>query len=516
MYPHLPCKIPGLSLIYDDESKVEKSKQLSTNASSSNFVKEDQIPSNLSIDNINTPQGDPIDKNNLNTNTENNLPNIVNFQNISSANSGEIKQKDNEILFSSTEDINQHKENYQDENKIDLLDVALANPKDCVVPSSGLLMPKEEFISNEEVGIPATNSSEKSNVKIADEIAEVTHSNSSIGKSSADLSSDSSSDSESNTSFSETDVEEEKAEEKSDAESMAPSTPPKTVNELPEQIYEKPEIVLQPNSLIEPLGKIIQVLKREVVVKSDIDDEKIVFDEKTVLCFEDRSIIGYIHETFGPVSSPYYIVRFSTEEECSAINACMGRPVFYVPTMANKIDPEPLKYIKGSDASNVYDEEINPSEQEFSDDEAEVAAKQLKKKRKRKAKSMVSGNQALPAEANFQSLNQNNVRNYPFYQTNQGSNPPAKRFTQEPPSSSLYSLSESSINYSTQSPMYYNYNYPQPSFPPFHPIYNDSIGYYSQANPQMYYANQVSAPPPQGSFDPNSKFYRNSSDSYRK
>ena len=42
--------------------------------------------------------------------------------------------------------------------------------------------------------------------------------------------------------------------------------------------------------------------------------------------------------------------------------------------------PSQLKKLKGSDASNIYDEEIAENEAEFSDDEAELASRRTKKK----------------------------------------------------------------------------------------------------------------------------------------
>lgn len=51
----------------------------------------------------------------------------------------------------------------------------------------------------------------------------------------------------------------------------------------------------------------------------------------------------------------------------------VGREVFHVPTRSHFVFVSQIKAYKGSDASNVYDEEPGDDELEFSDDEAEIA-----------------------------------------------------------------------------------------------------------------------------------------------
>lgn len=49
--------------------------------------------------------------------------------------------------------------------------------------------------------------------------------------------------------------------------------------------------------------------------------------------------------------------------------------MYHVPNRSKFIFPSQLTRFKGSDASNVHDEEIGEDEVEFSDDEAEAAYK---------------------------------------------------------------------------------------------------------------------------------------------
>jgi H/ACA ribonucleoprotein complex non-core subunit NAF1 len=59
----------------------------------------------------------------------------------------------------------------------------------------------------------------------------------------------------------------------------------------------------------------------------------------------------------------------------------VGKAVFCVPATSRFVFVDRIKAIKGSDASNVYDEEPADDELEFSDDEAEAAFRsQLKRK----------------------------------------------------------------------------------------------------------------------------------------
>ena len=59
----------------------------------------------------------------------------------------------------------------------------------------------------------------------------------------------------------------------------------------------------------------------------------------------------------------------------------ISREVFHAPRRSHFVFPSQLARMKGSDASNVYDEEVNEDEIEFSDDEAEAAFRQQRKRK---------------------------------------------------------------------------------------------------------------------------------------
>lgn len=76
-----------------------------------------------------------------------------------------------------------------------------------------------------------------------------------------------------------------------------------------------------------------------------------------------------------------YQVRFNELYPLDPTRVQVSRSVFHVPARSNFVFLSQLKKWKGSDASNVHDEEPADEELEFSDDEAEAAFKALKKRK---------------------------------------------------------------------------------------------------------------------------------------
>jgi rRNA processing protein Gar1 len=167
----------------------------------------------------------------------------------------------------------------------------------------------------------------------------------------------------------------------------------------------------------------------------------LLIDVGTVVCFPDRRCLGVIEEVFGPVVSPLYMLRVKTGNDLTKdqiqkaiksakrhhslksktnalslladdygdtddeiaesneipIDPCanyirpedliIGTPIFVVSGLITSILPDSIRkqFPKGSDASNLWDEEIPLEEVEFSDDEAETVAK---KERKSKSKQL--------------------------------------------------------------------------------------------------------------------------------
>ena len=88
-----------------------------------------------------------------------------------------------------------------------------------------------------------------------------------------------------------------------------------------------------------------------------------------------------IYETFGPTSQPLYQVKFNKIFPLDPERIKPSRQVFHVPERSIFVFLDQIRHVKGSDASNVNDEEPAEYELDFSDDEAEAAFKsRLKRK----------------------------------------------------------------------------------------------------------------------------------------
>jgi len=109
---------------------------------------------------------------------------------------------------------------------------------------------------------------------------------------------------------------------------------------------------------IAKLGQVSAVLDGTVVVQAQLGCPAL--DEDTELCFEDRTTLGVIAELFGPINEPLYILRFESQSDIDPRTA-VGLPIFYSTEGFKRVD-QAACLIKGSDASNIHDEE--PGEDE--------------------------------------------------------------------------------------------------------------------------------------------------------
>lgn len=101
------------------------------------------------------------------------------------------------------------------------------------------------------------------------------------------------------------------------------------------------------------------------------DDTEGAHDKPTVDDGRPR-IIGAISEIFGPVSAPFYSVRFGDEKEMSALGLAQGLFASVPTRHADFLSTAVLSAQKWTDASGANDEEA--SCEEFSDDEEEQEA----------------------------------------------------------------------------------------------------------------------------------------------
>ena len=157
----------------------------------------------------------------------------------------------------------------------------------------------------------------------------------------------------------------------------------RTAHEKIEEVIPKPDIVVTDEMEIEELGAVEGVVENTVLVKATVSGEYQVLESNSLLCLEDRSVVGVVAEPLGRVEQPMYTIRFTNDETIKEAGLSeKGTKVFYVPKHSTFVFTQPLKAVKGSDASNFHDEEVGDDEMEFSDDEAEAEHKKQLKMRK--------------------------------------------------------------------------------------------------------------------------------------
>lgn len=170
---------------------------------------------------------------------------------------------------------------------------------------------------------------------------------------------------------------------------------PRTKNEVAEdeEPVRVPDFEIAANEPIEALGIISSIVGSACVVTGTPTPETRVLDVGSLLVFEDRSNLGFVADTFGPVILPMFTVRFHSPEQLGAAGVQPGRSVYSVPKHAVYVFSDTLR-VKGTDASNIHDEE--QSETEFSDDEQEAMYKAYKKQQRRADKQGSGGFSAPP------------------------------------------------------------------------------------------------------------------------
>ena len=156
----------------------------------------------------------------------------------------------------------------------------------------------------------------------------------------------------------------------------------KTQNERSEQIVEKPALDVTENMEIEELGTVENLVDNNVLIKAKISGEYRVLEVGSVLCLNNRSVIGVVAETLGRVQQPLYSVLFTNSAGIAEAGVEKNVAIFYVVSHSTFVFTNAIKNVKGSDASNIHDEEVGDDEMEFSDDEAEAAYKRNQKIRR--------------------------------------------------------------------------------------------------------------------------------------
>ncbi|KAK4498296.1 hypothetical protein PRZ48_010954 [Zasmidium cellare] len=158
---------------------------------------------------------------------------------------------------------------------------------------------------------------------------------------------------------------------------------PRTTNEVKEEVVVKPDVKVTEDMKVTFLGNVERTVENMVLIKGATPGEYQVLEGGSVLCNEKREVIGAIADTFGRVQEPLYSVAFTNAKEIEDAGLEFGTKVYYVDSHSTFVFTQPLKNMKGTDASNIHDEEVGEDEMEFSDDEAEAEFKKQRKQAKK-------------------------------------------------------------------------------------------------------------------------------------
>jgi rRNA processing protein Gar1 len=172
----------------------------------------------------------------------------------------------------------------------------------------------------------------------------------------------------------------------------------RTKHEIVAEVIEPVCLELNEGEELSLVGEVMSVVMSENTIVIQSIRTQTPLDEGSVLCLGDRKIIGKVSELFGPLSSPFYIVKHSSaaaqkkatytalatatatpEEETGAESTAEeemkvnvqqadiediqpGVSVFVAVQHSSYVTPHSLsiiRNIKGSDASNMWDEEVS-------------------------------------------------------------------------------------------------------------------------------------------------------------
>jgi H/ACA ribonucleoprotein complex non-core subunit NAF1 len=194
---------------------------------------------------------------------------------------------------------------------------------------------------------------------------------------------------------------------------------PLTKNEIPYGMA--PLDPLPAQELLLPGDRIVKALtitavQSDMVVASSLGSP--VLDSGSVVCSESRVLIGRIDDVFGPVTSPFYTVRIMVSEQNRPLIS-VGDILCWVEKLSYLVNCAALD-TRGTDASNLVDEELGDEEDEesgSSGDEVEFIQPDMT--------SSISTDQAITGGSGLRNESSNNhrgSRNQGRHPNNRGAN----------------------------------------------------------------------------------------------
>lgn len=298
--------------------------------------------------------------------------------------------------------------------------------------------------------------------------------------------------------------------EEEDDEEISPEGAIRSKHEIEQEpIPDLPEdYEIDPNAVITEIGVIKSAFENNIIIHTVSSGERRVLKEGAILCLQDRTIIGTLCEVFGKLDNPFYRVTLpaSRQAQFDKLKNHLGEKAHIVVPEAHWVDTFELRRMKGTDASNGYDEELSEDEQEFSDDEKEALFKKLRKEQRKKKNVNVkdlreqveAGIYKKPKQQHFQKQSQQYPKvRPPVGMINHGYRSRDSRQearSHQAPQAAQYQTH----SIPQQTPPSIPQSIPQPSFQ--QPMYQQASPpaqqpvYYHQS-PQMYATQQYASPP---------------------
>ncbi|MCJ1335070.1 hypothetical protein MMC09_000336 [Bachmanniomyces sp. S44760] len=187
--------------------------------------------------------------------------------------------------------------------------------------------------------------------------------------------------------------------------------PLRTLNEKVDEVVEKPDVIITADMEVEELGLVEHLIDNIVLIRATTSGEYRVLESGSVLCLGDRNVIGVVAEVLGRVQQPLYSVRFTNGIAIGDAGIEKGAKIYYAREFSTFVFTQPLKTVKGSDASNIHDEEVGDDEMEFSDDDAEAEYKKKLKVQRQIRKGGGTNRGSLLHHGAHKNLEQAKIRN---------------------------------------------------------------------------------------------------------
>eukprot|EP00884_Botryococcus_braunii_P015873 jgi/Botrbrau1/296/Bobra.0022s0262.1 len=128
-------------------------------------------------------------------------------------------------------------------------------------------------------------------------------------------------------------------------------------------------IVVLPDDNIRCIGTVVSVVDKVIVVAKDGNDHSLLSDG-SVLCLEDRRLLGRLSDIIGAVANPKYIFRY-TEGPTLPLEVTSGTKIYCVLKYSTQLVREEL-HEKGYDAAEVVGPDGLEEHAPFSSDDEEI------------------------------------------------------------------------------------------------------------------------------------------------